>query len=97
MCDYHWPGNIRELRNTVERAMVLADGPQLQVPPLTEQISTIAIDDAIDSDLPTIEELERRYLFKVLEHFNGNREKTAESLGINKSTLWRKLQHYRAQ
>jgi DNA-binding NtrC family response regulator len=95
--DYHWPGNIRELRNTVERAMVLADGPQLHVPPLTEQISTMTNHDAIDSDLPTIEELERRYLFKVLEHFNGNREKTADSLGINKSTLWRKLQQYRAQ
>jgi len=97
MCDYAWPGNIRELRNTVERAIVLADGHELHIPPLTQAIPLVddACSHVIDADFPTIEELERRYLFKVLEHFGGNREKTADSLGINKSTLWRKLQQYK--
>jgi len=96
LCAYHWPGNVRELRNAVERAMVLAEGETLHVGPLIDGVKASSGDaDAIDADLPTIEELERRYILKVLEYFQGNREKTAESLGINKSTLWRKLQNYR--
>ncbi|MEF3193882.1 MAG: hypothetical protein K6346_06695, partial [Halothiobacillaceae bacterium] len=46
----------------------------------------------IDADHPTLEELERRYILKTLRRMGGNREQTARALGINKSTLWRKLQ-----
>jgi len=87
---YGWPGNVRELRNLVERHIALADGPVLTLEGLAGSEAT----GAIDYDLPTLETLERRYLLKVLDHFDGNREKTARALGINKSTLWRKLQHY---
>jgi len=52
--------------------------------------------EVIDSDTPSLEELERRYILKLLEKFAGNREKTAATLGINKSTLWRRLQQYHA-
>lgn len=101
MSEYSWPGNVRELRNTVERAIVLAEGHELQAPPLEQPVAQAqgqqGGDKAIDADLPTIEELERRYLLKVLGHFEGNRERTAERLGINKSTLWRKLQQYKEE
>jgi len=92
LCDHDWPGNVRELRNLVERHIALADGPELHV----DEISGPPADGAggIDADLPEMNELERRYILKVLERFGGNREKTAATLGINKSTLWRKLQQY---
>jgi len=97
LCQHHWSGNIRELRNTVERAIALSDGDYLQVQSFAKDIISSHASNEIDSDLPTIEELERRYLLKVLDYYGGNREKTAETLGINKSTLWRKLQNYNGQ
>jgi len=88
---HDWPGNVRELQNLVERSVALADGPILHL----DGISRIApAESGIDADLPDLQELERRYILKVLENFHGNRESTANVLGINKSTLWRKLQQY---
>jgi len=59
-------------------------------PVLNELLS----EPGIDADAPTLEELERRYILKTLQRLEGNREQTARSLGINKSTLWRKLQGF---
>ncbi len=88
---YPWPGNVRELRNVVERHVALADGPRMHV----EEVGAgAAARSDLDGDLPTLEELERRYILKVIEHLGGSREKTAATLGINKSTLWRKLQQF---
>ncbi|HID49499.1 MAG TPA: sigma-54-dependent Fis family transcriptional regulator, partial [Chromatiales bacterium] len=90
---YDWPGNVRELRNLVERHIVLADAPLLSLQELAGPRRT----DQIDSDLPTLAELERRYILKVLDRFDASRDKTAATLGINKSTLYRKLQGYARQ
>ncbi len=91
MKNYSWPGNIRELRNLVERNIALADGPVLKV---EQNLMNTSGDSAIDADAPTLEELEKRYIMKILERCDGNREQTASILGINKSTLWRKLQSW---
>ncbi len=88
---YAWPGNVRELRNLVEHHVVLADGSELSVGPLPE---TSQPADLLDDDFPTLAELEQRYVKKVMAHFDGNRKMVAEALGIDKSTLWRKLQQY---
>jgi len=88
---YNWPGNIRELRNLVERSIALADSPVLSV---DQQLYQADNDNRIDADSPTLEELEKRYILNTLNKFNGNREQTASLLGINKSTLWRKLQSW---
>ena len=88
---YDWPGNVRELQNLIERSIALADSPIMKL----EEISSLRSTETIDSDLPSLEELERRYILKLLDRFNDSRDKTAETLGINKSTLWRKLQHYK--
>ena len=100
LMDYHWPGNVRELRNVVERHVALADGPELRLEglePAPEPPGHAPGEGgAIDADLPTLAELERRYILKVLERFGGSRERAAAALGINKSTLWRRLQRYGA-
>jgi len=93
LLEHDWPGNVRELQNLVERHVALADGRLMHL----ESITSLRGHEQIDSDLPTLAELERRYIHKVLQRFNNSREKTAETLGINKSTLWRKLQNYKNQ
>lgn len=93
---YHWPGNVRELSNIIERTVALSDNEVLH---LTEIPVSVAAPgqvsaDQIDSDHPTLAELEKRYIFKLLKANNDNRERTAAILGVNKSTLWRKLKEY---
>jgi DNA-binding NtrC family response regulator len=95
LMEYSWPGNVRELRNLVERNIALADGSELHLQGMPAPIASGG--EGIDADLPSIEELERRYILKILDLYSGNREKTADTLGINKSTLWRKLQQYQKE
>ena len=90
LIDYPWPGNVRELQNLVERHIALAEQPLMQLQSLPEQLNG----NALDEDFPSLDELERRYILKVLAHFDNNKEQTAHTLGINSSTLWRKLKSY---
>jgi DNA-binding NtrC family response regulator len=94
--NHPWPGNVRELKNAIERAVALSDGEEIELDLLGEETAFAAETgqgSGIDADWPSLEELERRYITRVLEHTGGNREQTAGILGINKSTLWRKLQN----
>lgn len=90
LLQHDWPGNIRELQNLVERNIALADSDVISL----DEVTSIRSLDQIDSDLPTLAELEHRYILKVLNRFDQSREKTAQVLDINKSTLWRKLQQF---
>ncbi|MCB1877755.1 MAG: sigma-54-dependent Fis family transcriptional regulator [Chromatiales bacterium] len=92
LLDYPWPGNVRELRNFVERHVVLAEDSQMSV---TDLPPTSTDPEALDGDWPTLEEIERRYITKALDHVGGNQRQAASLLGIDKSTLWRKLNQYR--
>lgn len=92
LTEYDWPGNVRELRNLVERHVALADRRLIHVDELEGARPAAA--QGLDADLPSLQELERRYILKVLARYGHNREKTAATLGINKSTLWRKLRQY---
>ena len=94
LMQHSWPGNVRELQNLVERSIALADTEIMTLDELSE-MKPPSQGEGIDADLPTMAELERRYILKLLDVFHGNREKIAETLKINKSTLWRKLQSYR--
>jgi DNA-binding NtrC family response regulator len=93
---YPWPGNIRELRNVLERALIMApDTDVIQPAHLPAEIMTVSKADsgASDVELP-LDEIERRHIMKVLAYVAGNRSKAARSLGISRATLYEKLHKY---
>jgi DNA-binding NtrC family response regulator len=96
LAGYEWPGNIRELRNLVERMVVLARGSVLDVKDIPAQIREKVSGGGevkVDSDL-TVDEMEKRMIVQALEKTGGNRTKAAEKLGISRRTLHRKLNEY---
>lgn len=88
--NYAWPGNIRELKNAVERAIFLSDGRRIRASHLTEIL--LPLRDALG--LTTLAEIERHYILEALEQSNGNRTHTANRLGISVRTLRNKLKVY---
>lgn len=96
---YRWQGNIRELRNTLESMIVLADGDILTEADLPAQlVSPQASSNSNSQHVPpgmTIEQLERLAITQALEQLRGNRTHAAQRLGISVRTLQRKLQQYR--
>ena len=94
---YDWAGNVRELENVIERALILDEGGVIGPEDLPDKIrfgenhrgSLI-----IDSPTLTLEELEKEYILKVLNHTRWQKKRTSEILGINASTLYRKLIAY---
>ncbi|MFZ2405119.1 MAG: sigma-54 dependent transcriptional regulator [Methylobacter sp.] len=92
---YHWPGNVRELANTLERAIVLADHDTLLLEDLA-QASKIPANDKSYLDLAmmqgwTLEDIQQAYIRHVLETTGGNKIQAARILGLDRSTLYRKL------
>lgn len=92
---YGWPGNIRELRNLVERMVVLSRGKILDVKDIPSQVLEQANGGPVEvnADL-TVDEMEKRMIVQALEKTGGNRTKAAEKLGISRRTLHRKLNEY---
>lgn len=87
---YPWPGNVRELENVIERAVIMAEGNDLVPTDLPPQIAPIL---QHESDW-TLERFEKDHIKTVLNISKGEMKKTAQLLGINQSTLWRKLKKY---
>jgi len=96
LCQYTWPGNIRELENVIERAVALANGPEIQVGDLPEYISNLSVETyrRRDSEFPTLEEQEKNYIKWVLDKCNGNKTKAAKIMGIDRVSLWRKIKRF---
>ena len=87
---YHWNGNIRELKNAVQRAMVLADGKAIRLRDLPEEVAS-SIENP--QRLLSLEDMEKRHIKKVLQSADDYRQ-AAEILGIDQATLWRKRKRY---
>jgi Nif-specific regulatory protein len=101
---YHWPGNVRELRNVVERAVVLSQSERIDVSDLALCALGVPGDTgsrAVKPSQPyvpeTIEEVERRHVLATIEAAGGNKTKAAAILGIERSTLDRKLTRWNAK
>ena len=96
---YSWPGNVRELRNVIERAVALTQFDKIAVDDLPEKIrdyrsSQVFIGGEDPEELVSWDEVERRYILHVLKSVAGNKTVAARILGLDRKTLYRKLQQY---
>jgi DNA-binding NtrC family response regulator len=96
---YPWPGNVRELRNMMERLVMFGQGTVIDATDLPSRL-TGPRDMPLEgpfADLPTLEELERRYLLHVLEAVGFNRTRAAEVLGVDRRTLYRMAERFNVE
>jgi two-component system response regulator AtoC len=96
---YPWPGNVRELQNCIERALALAQFDHLGVDDLPERIREfrsprIPIEDGDPLTIVPMDDVERRYVLRVLQALDGNKASAARLLGMDRRTLYRKLERW---
>jgi DNA-binding NtrC family response regulator len=96
---HRWPGNVRELEHTIERAVLLGKGSTIGVNDLPPQLSgadprKLPLAEAVARSF-TLRDLEREYIERVLENTGGNKSEAAKILGVDRTTLYRKLEEYK--
>jgi len=95
---YHWPGNVRELENVLEHVFVLCAKETIRTDCLPDWlVQKIESSESSRTDLQdqeSIKDAEKKHIQSVLSKYNGDRQKVSEVLGIDKSTLWRKMKKY---
>lgn len=94
---YAFPGNVRELENIVERGVALAAGEAIEAAQLPPELrlSSLSLFRRKRGEAPTLQDVEREYIRRVLKESNGNQTLAAQTLGIDRVSLWRKLKRYR--
>jgi two-component system response regulator AtoC len=102
LCAYSWPGNVRELQNCLERAVALTRFDEITVDDLPDKIrdykrSQLVLAGDDPGELVPMAEIERRYVLRVLEAVGGSKTIAAQTLGMDRKTLYRKLEQYAAQ
>ena len=88
---YSWPGNVRELRNVLERSIILAENNIITERCLPRELVSVAGESEAALSLDSVE---KEHIFKILHLYDGNRQKTAKTLGVSRKTLYRKLAKY---
>ena len=97
MQEYAWPGNVRELENAIERAVILTTGEEIGLSALPERLTERRSEPLVTERVPanpTLETIERAYILWVLQSEGGNKTRAADVLGIDPSTLYRKLSRF---
>jgi DNA-binding NtrC family response regulator len=95
LSNYRWPGNVRELENTIERLVVFSRGSQIDLADLPfKPAPGPGLEERLFVDLPSLDEIERRYLLHVIDQVGGNRTRAAEVLGIDRRTLYRMAERF---
>ena len=96
MMRYRWPGNVRELENTIERLSIFSPAGLVEMGDLPAEIQGAqpVAEDALFAGLPTLDELEKRYMVHVLEAAGGSRTRAAEILGVDRRTLYRMAERF---
>ncbi|HKO92860.1 MAG TPA: sigma-54 dependent transcriptional regulator [Polyangiaceae bacterium] len=99
LVEYDWPGNVRQLENSMERAVTLTRFEQITVEDLPDRISRyessrMTIADVDSEHMLTLDQLEKRYIERVLKAAQGNKTQAAKLLGVDRRTLYRKLERY---
>lgn len=94
MLNYDWPGNVRELQNVLNRAAILSDTDCIRKENLPPELKSTQPCPSLDGPMPTLEEMEKEHISRVLSHTGGQRNRAAEILGIDVKTLYRKLKRY---
>jgi len=98
--EYDWPGNVRELENTIERLVLTTRGHDITAEDIQfgtaveARPARVELQTKMFEGLPTLDELERRYLMHVLGVVGGNRTRAAEALGIDRRTLYRMAERF---
>jgi transcriptional regulator of acetoin/glycerol metabolism len=93
---YHWPGNIRELENYIERAIVLSQGQRISIDHFPHKITEQILFNP-NKELTTLESLERMSIKRALDISEGNISKTSKILGVTRKTLYKKMKDYNLQ
>jgi len=97
MFAYHFPGNVRELQYSIERAVIMADqlsiaGNDLFFSPIEQQVNNQDVE--LTAGGQNLEELERKAIKSAIERYNGNISKAAKELGLTRAALYRRLEKY---
>jgi len=98
---YDWPGNVRELENSMERAIALARGDTLEEGDLPDKIRkftprTFAVSAESEAEIVPLADVEQKYMLRVINLLGGNKSRAAQALGIDRRTLYRKLEAWKA-
>jgi DNA-binding NtrC family response regulator len=98
LINYHWPGNVRELEHTIERAVLLGKESRIGLedfpPSLVARNNVLPLADAIAKSY-TLKDLEKEYIMRAMETVGGNKTEAAKILGVDRTTLYRKLEEYK--
>jgi Nif-specific regulatory protein len=92
MIEYDWPGNINELKNAVQRALLLGDGRTINPDDLPQELQEMETRSLVN--FPSMETMEKRHIRKALQRADGNKKKAAQLLGIARDTMYKKIEKY---